>query len=530
MNSLLQFINNNTNSSNQELALSALEDILQFKENEDILYSCGLAYANLGIFTKSLYYYNRALEINPNHKQSLFDLGALNSYVGNWNESIMYAERLIEIDPDYNNILVHLANTYSALGNPGTSINYYERAIHLNPFNLTAWCDLFLSLNYINVAFNDRQNLRNKFTDLFSSFIKEPNPLKNISSKIKIGYVSSDFRNHAVSYFLKGLITKHNKEKFEIYFYGLSPIEDEITELFKNSGNFKNCSSMSSETLVKVIKDDDINILIDLNGFTQLNRIDIFMESPAPIQMTWLGFLNSLGLPSIKYKISDRNLIQEDANKFYSENIIKLNNSLVYDPPSKYPDINELPYNNNGFITFGYFNNLKKLNLNVLSKWIEIFKSHENCKLIMIKSAYEGLNERISTYFKDNDFFNFEFKSESSLYEFMEYMKEVDIALDPFPHSGGATTGHCLWMGVPVLTIQGTLEFERISSSISRNLGLEYFVATDEADYIRKGQTVNLEVLCDIRKDLRSKFPKAEYVIEELEYKFEELINNSIRV
>lgn len=528
MNSLLQFINSNINPNNQELALSALEELLQFKETDNAFYSCGLISANLRDFNKSFYYYNKALEINPNHKQSLFDLGALNSFLGNWDNSIYFGERLIQIDHNYNDILVHVANTYSAMGNHESSINHFKRAIDLNPFNLIAWSDLFLSLNYVNIDIDERISLRDKFSVFFSPLVKKPQPMINNNCKIKIGYVSSDFRNHAVSYFTKGLITKHNKDKFDVYYYGLSPIEDDITEIFKLSGGFKNCSNLSSEELIRVIKEDKIDILIDLNGFTQSNKIHIFLEHPAPIQMTWLGFLNSMGVPSIKYKISDESMIEEKSEKLYSEDILKLKNSLVYDPPSNYPDIIDLPYCNNGFITFGYFNNLKKLNVNVLNKWIQIFKTHENCKLIMIKSKFERLNETIASYFTSKGFFNFEFKSESSLYNFMKYMSEVDVALDPFPHSGGATTAHCLWMGVPVLTIQGKLEFERISSSISKLFELYDFIAYDEEDYIAKGTNINIENLKHIRKNIRSKFPSADSVIHELEEKFENMVKNHI--
>lgn len=518
MKFLLEFIHNSITSENQESALSALEELSEIKESDDIFYSCGLINANLGNFPKSFYYYNKVLELNPTHKQALYDLGALNSFIGDWDSSIIYGEKLISIDPAYNNILVHVANTYSYLGNYDKSINYFQKILDNDPYNLLAWSDLFLSLNYINVELHERIMLRDKFNLLLSSFSNNQISIKR-KQKIKIGYVSSDFRNHAVSYFIKGLITKHNKDKFDVYFYSISPIQDDITEIFKSKGSFIDCSKIETDSLIQVIKNDDIDILIDLNGFTQSNRLEVFLNNAAPIQITWLGFLNSLGIPSIKYKISDKNLIESEYESYYSEDIIKLENSLVYDPPSEYPDITELPYDNNGYMTFGYFNNLRKLNNNVLDVWIEIFKHHSNCKLIMIKSKYNKSNDDIVSYLNSHGFFNIELKDESSLYTFMENMNEVDIALDPFPHSGGATTAHCLWMGVPVLTIEGKLEFERISSSISKVVGLNNFICKDEQDYVKKGSSIDFERLKYIRYDLRNRFPKAENVIQELESK-----------
>ena len=527
MNSALQFINNNITPNNQKLALSALEELLQFKESDDLYYSCGLISANLNEFNNSLYYFNKALELNPYHKQSLFDLGAISSHLGNWDNSIMYGDRLIDLDPSYNNILIHVANTYSYVGNHNISIEYFKKAIDINPYNLTAWSDLFLSLNYVDINIEDRISLRNKFSSLFSSLIKNESPQLQKRNKYKVAYISSDFRNHAVSYFLKGLITKHNKEKFDIYFYSCSNIEDDITEQFKNSGNFINCYNMSTEDVVQRIKNDEIDILIDLNGFTQSNRLELFLYNCAPIQVSWLGFLNSLGIPSIKYKISDENLIDNETEGYYYENIIKLKNSLIYDPPSIYPEITPLPYTKNQFITFGYFNNLRKLNVNVLDTWVEIFKNNPNCKLIIIKSSFDKLNQNLVSYFNSKDFFNIELRDESTLYDLMHNISEVDIALDPFPHSGGATTAHCLWMGVPVLTIDGKIEFERISSSISKSLGLDIFIAKDKDQYMKKGIHLDMNELENIRCNLRSRFPKAESVIHELESNFEKMLTKN---
>lgn len=515
MKSLIDFINQNTTPENQDLALKATEDLLQIYESEDLLYNSGLLSANLGDFQRALYYYQRLLNANSNHKQALFDLGALYSHLGDLDKSIEYAQNLIKIDPNYNNIQMHLANAYSNAGNHKKASEFYQLALKDNPYNLSVWSDLFLSLNYTNVSIDDRITIRNEFTKLLKT---DSNQLiNNKNTKIRLGYISSDFRNHAVAYFTKGLITKHDSNIFDIYFYSLSHINDEITEEFKNTGVFKNCCDLSDIELINVISEDKIDILIDLNGFSQPNRIQIFFQNIAPIQITWLGFLNTLGIPTINYKISDIHLIDDEVEDYYTEDIIKLNNSLVYDPPSEFPEISQLPYDNNGFVTFGFFNNTRKLHTNVCDKWIEIFKKHEACKLRIIKNKYEKYNQNLKSYFNSKGFTNIEFIEESSMYEFMKNISSVDIALDPFPHSGGATTAHCLWMGVPVLTIEGKLEFERISSSILKTVGLEMFVCKNQDEYVEKGSSLDFNTIRDIRFNLRSRFPKYSEVVEQLE-------------
>ncbi len=517
MSHILQFIGNTINPNNQADALLALEELLSYKETDELFYNCGLLSANLGDFDKSLYYYAKALDINPHYNQALFDLGALNSHLGYYEKALYYANLLIDIDPNYNNILMHLANLYSNVGKHNLSLDTFNKAISSNPHNLNLWADFFLCLNYVDMGIEDRIVLRNKFSEL----LPQNNYTKPIerSDKIKIGYVSSDFRNHAVSYFTKGLITKHSKEKFDVYFYSLSSIEDSITQEFKTNGNYKDCSRLNTQELYNLIVDDNIHILIDLNGFTQSNRIELFLHNPAPIQITWLGFLNSLGIPQIQYKITDVNLIHPENEYYYSEKLISLDNSLVYDPPSDFPDITELPYNKNGFVTFGFFNNLKKLKHSVFDTWIDIFKNHSNCKLIMLKSKYSEYNEFIESYFNSKGFHNIEFKEEGNLYQLMEYMNQVDIALDPFPHSGGATTGHCLWMGVPVITLEGTLEFERISSSILKNVGLNDFVSKNQDSYIQIGSIIDFKRLEYIRSNIRNNFPNPNEIIKNLESK-----------
>ena len=524
MESKIKSVNQNTNSNSKDLSLSAFDGLLEYKETEDALYSSALIKANSGEFSKSFYYYEKLLKLNPTHKQALYDLGAIHSFLGNFENSINYGLKLANIDPTYKGILIHIANTYSNLGYHKDAMNFYKRELEQNPINLTAWSDFFLSLNYINLPIDERISLRNKFTEI----LKISNNHHSYSNtKIKIGYLSSDFRNHAVAYFIKGLITKHDKTKFDIYYYSISPIKDEITDVFIESGEFKDCHNLSVNQIIDVIQQDNIDILIDLNGFTQSNKIEVFLEKPSPIQITWLGFLNSMGIPTIEYKISDDNLIDFEFEDYYSEKIIKLKNSLVYDPPKSYPPLSNLPFEYNNYITFGYFNNLRKLNTEVLDSWINIFNGNENCKLLLIKSKFNHLNNNIITYLNERGFHNIEFKDESNLYDLMKCISLVDIALDAFPHSGGATTAHTLWMGVPVLTIQGNLEFERISSSISRTLGLDSFVCKNVDEYIQRGRNISEENLKDIRFDLRGKFPKYSDTIQDLEKKLITIYNSS---
>jgi protein O-GlcNAc transferase len=499
--------------NNQILVLNVLENHLSENQDSEISFYAGLISANLGLFDKSIFYYEQCLEGNPKNIKALYDLGAINFLLGNYDKGISYGELVVDIDSTYQKILQHLANSYSQKGDYSKSYYYFNKALEVYSNDFSVWGDYFLSLNYTNIDIESRKEIQKKFMDCFSSEINFPKI--NPKSKIRLGYVSEDFKDHAVSYFYKGLITKHSKEKFEVYYYSTSQYEDDITEIYKSSGNFKQVKN--SENLYHLIKEDDIDILIDLNGFTRGNSLDVFYNTPAPIQITWLGFLNTLSLASVPYKITDKNLISELATNYYNEELIILDNSLYYDPPTYYPDISESPYSKNQFITFGFFNNFRKITTDVLDSWCSILTSYQNAKLIFIESDYSNHNDALKEVLNSRGFFNIETRKSSNIFEFMNTISEVDIALDPFPHVGGVTTAHSLWMGVPVLTLRGNIEFERISSALLENVGLSDFIGNSKEDYINKGKNIDMKKVIEYRKTLRGKFPSNSIIIEQLE-------------
>lgn len=497
----------------QSQVLNAMRDFSEEDFDSDIFYLMGLLSANIGEFESSFYYYSRCLDKNPTYKNALFDLGAIHFNLGYWNEGIMYGEQVYRLDKDFKNITQHLANSYSQIGKHDEANHYYRESIELNPNNIQVWADYFLSLNYCNIPIESRIELQNEYKR--QGFQNNEFPKIVRKSKIRIGYVSSDFRNHAVSYFYKGLITHHNQEVFDVYFYSTSDINDDITQKFQESGTFK-CIT-NSELLYNTIILDDIDILIDLNGYTRGHSLDVFINNPSPIQITWLGFLNSLSLSSLPYKLTDRNLIDDSIKDYYTEELLLLNNCLFYDPPQNCPNISPLPYLKNGYLTFGFFNNFRKVNDDVLYAWSKILLSHKDCKFIMISSDFKHQNEYVIDYLNNQGFTNIEMVKQGDIIQFMELFNQVDVSLDPFHHVGGVTTAHSLWMGVPVLTLQGSLESERISSALLKNVGLDYHVSFNQEEYIQKGIDLDSNTLIEIRRHLRDRFPKRDSILKELE-------------
>lgn len=511
---------------NQSLALELIESQLKEQGLDSLYYSIAILSADIGDFQKSINYFDMALTINPQHKDSLYDRGAVLFSLGQWEEAIGTATYLESIDENYRNVLVRLGGAYSHLGYTEKAIEKYTKAISLNEENLEAWNDLFLCLNYTDYSPDEIYSYYDKFYKMLKEKVNRQIPLHN-NYKIKIGYVSSDLRNHAMAYFLKDLITNHNKEEFDVYYYHNSPIEDDITEIFKNSGNYTNCYNLTNDELYSRIKEDQIDILIDLNGHTQGNRLHIFIWGAAPIQISWFGFLNTNGIPSITHRFLEKGLASDEIISHYNEEIVELDKSFHYSPPTNCPEITEPPYKSNGFITYGFFNNIKKINIKCLEAWLKIFKSKENSRFIFIGSESQDVNNNIMAFFKENGFNNIIIKNQTKdIYSFMETISQVDIALDSFPHVGGTTTAHTLWMGVPVITLKGNYEYERISSCILKSVGLDDCISESIEEYIHKAITIPEDYIEEKRMELRSKFPDYKPILEDIENNLKMLTRN----
>lgn len=502
---------------NQKIAIEFIESQLKEQELDSLYYNLAILSADTGNFQRANEYFNIALTINPQHKDSLYDRGAVLFAIGKWDEAISTANYLITLDENYRNVLVRLGGAYSHIGDNLKAVECYTRAIELNEDNLEAWSDLFLCLNYAETNPDKIYPHYQKFYGMLKDNIAL-NPTFHNNSKIRIGYVSSDLRNHAMGYLLKGLITNHNKENFDVYYYHNSPIEDDITDIFKKSGNYINSYNLTNEELYRRIKEDQIDVLIDLNGHTQGNRLPVFIWGASPIQISWFGFLNATGIPAMTHRFLERDLASDVIKSYYTEQLVELTQSFHYSPPSNSPQITEAPCRSNGFITYGFFNNIKKINMDCLQAWVEIFKVKKDSKFIFIGSENKEMNERIVMFFNESGINNVEVKEQTKdIYSFMEIISQVDVALDSFPHVGGATTAHTLWMGVPIITLRGEWEYERISSSLLKSVHLDECISNSIEEYIQKSIDISEEYIREKRIELRSKFPHYAPILKDIE-------------
>ena len=329
------------------------------------------------------------------------------------------------------------------------------------------------------------------------------------NKKIKIGFISKDFKaNHSLTYFLKSFLLYFDKNKFETYGITLTDdnfIKDSSLELKNNFENWLNLSKLNNQEIINVLQNHKIEILVDLLGLFHADRIEIFNSRISPLQVSWLGYPNTVGFSNIDYLISDKNLIKDGEEKFYSEKILKL--SEIWNCHSGFEfdrKLLETPVKLNKYITFGSFNNFLKISNEVLEVWSEILKKTKNSKLIL-KSSLNVNNNIIYEKFKKFGVHNsikiYESSNFKDIKDHINLYKKIDIALDTFPYNGVTTTFEALWSGVPVISMKGYNMNSRCGESILKNGKIDSLISENKKDYITKAlyYSKNIDKLEELR-------------------------------
>jgi len=312
---------------------------------------------------------------------------------------------------------------------------------------------------------------------------------KEKNKKIKIGFLSADLSGfHPVTYFLKSILSNYDSNQMEIFLYlnHTQTKEDSSTNDLMKLVN-KSCEilNLSDVEAINLIRNDKIDIIVDLMGVTSKNRLSLIKNRVAPVQILWCGYCNTTGVKGMDYIIADPNLVFENEKKNYSEKIVYLpkiwNSHSGINVKRVY---SQSPFVKNKFITFGSFNNFRKINENVISVWSRILKKIPNSKLIL-KSSSVLSNNLIFQKFKENQISeSVEFEPfESDFETHLNLYKKVDVALDTFPYNGVTTSFEAIWMGVPVLTMKGYNFISRCGESINKNLNMTNLISKNENDY-----------------------------------------------
>ncbi|MBF0168562.1 MAG: tetratricopeptide repeat protein [Alphaproteobacteria bacterium] len=453
----------------------------------------------------------------PANAQLFYNLGKVLAESGAPQQAIEAYRQAIRLDPKFTWALVNLGNSLADIGLHDEAAQAYRQALDLEPANAGFWNNYLLSSQYAEgVTAASLFSLSQGFeTHVGASLSKRLTPHGNSRDPerpLRIGYVSPDLKRHPVGYFLSGVLPNHDADWFDIRVYSNHLKEDDLSLRLKaHVPNWTMVCGMDDKTLAQRIREDGIDILIDLAGHTANNRLTVFGRKPAPVQVAWCGYVGTTGLRAMDALIADRHHIPPAEESFYVERVIRLPDSwLCYTPPAAAPPVAPAPAFTKGHVTFGCFNNPAKISKASIRLWQRILDKVPGARLC-IRAAFFRTEEQIAIYrqrFSEAgaDVARIDFMPALPQDKLLEAYGEIDIALDPFPYSGGITTLEALWMGVPVITKSGASFPGRHSTSFLSTIGRQELIADSEEAYLEKALALakDKERLAAYRAHLRS--------------------------
>ena len=464
------------------------------------VFNLGTIYAELGNLGKAMEMFTKALKIRPESTGAAIQLSSISGRVGLVDKAVRVLEKALKHEPESATLWAMLGNNRLRRGDNKAALACYEkaRAGIKRPEDGTEYGMQLMTANYIpDIPAEIIADMHFKWGDAtMAAQARNACALpiaKAPKQMLKVGYVSGDFRSHSCSYFSLPLIEQHDPARVEAFCYMTEHGQDEATIRFRQiAPHWREIDCLSDTDAATLIMQDGIDILVDLSGHTMGNRLNLFARKPAPIEVTWLGYPNTTGLPAIDYRFTDALADPPGlTDRYYSETLYRLPHFLCYMPGAHTPEVGPLPASERGYVTFGCFNNSNKISDQVVEAWTEILKQVEDSRLVLKTnnlSDRETLEAFQKKFYKrgiaDN---RIEwFQSFPNKFDHLMTYSEIDLALDPFPYNGTTTTFEALWMGVPMITLEGNLHAARVGHAIMTGIGAPELVAGSLEDYIAK--------------------------------------------
>lgn len=459
--------------------------------------------------------FQEAVRLNPSLAEAHNNLGGMYSDQGRIEDAFVCFNEALRLKPDFPQAHNNLGKLYTGISRLDKAHSHFQAALRLDPRFSIAHSNLLYVSNYranssIESLFVEHVRWGQIHGKESTALLSHGN-VPNSGRRLRIGYVSADFRNHPVGYFIEQVMANHDKTGYEVFCYSNHAIQDELTSRLRaHACQWRSIVGHTDEAVARQIRDDDIDILIDLSGHTSANRLTVFARRPAPVQATWMGYIATTGLKSMDYIIGDRYVIPTADERYYLEQVVRLPDSyLCFNPPDVPIDVAAQPPGLSRHITFGSFNNPAKLTREVIAVWAEILRAVPDSRLFFKYGGFD--DEEARTYYRSQFSAHgipearLGFSGRGPRKALLNAYNDVDIALDPFPYNGGTTTVEALWMGVPVVCLRGDRFVGRVGESILTTAGLADCV-TDSTDmYIEKAVALAADVshLTDLRRRLR---------------------------
>ena len=466
--------------------------------------------------------YRRAIEIEPDLAAAHSNLGDGLSELCRYDEAIKFTTKAIQLNPKlaeaqqaHSAMLAHISDFRDV-------VKHSNEAVALSSDNPKIWASrLFCYIYHPDLSAKEinAEHVRwgTRFptldTDLFDLHDRSP------SRRLRVGYVSPDFRGHSCRFFFEPLFSQHDHARFELFAYSNVLNEDEHTQRFKTYfDEWRDILGVSDQDVVEMVRRDRIDILVDACGHMQNNRLAVFTHKPAPIQLTWEGYSWTTGLKQMDYVLFDPYMAPPGTLAI--EEIIRLPKTrTVFRPGERAVNepVKSLPALKTGNITFGYSGRTERLNYKVFNAWGKILERLPTAQLVLDYKVFSDVPTQ--EYYRDFlaqhgiDVSRVTMRNSLNIFE---GLGDIDILLDSFPHNGGTMIFDALWMGVPALTLASRPPLGRIGASVMTNIGLAEWVAKDEYEFVDKAESFakNVEELARLRASMRERM-KASPLMDE---------------
>ena len=449
-----------------------------------------------GEFAAATASFRQAVARDPTHAAAHHDLGVLLLRESALSAAIACFETAIALRPGFTAAHINLGNALTQQGRLDEALAPLERAAALEPDNPDVGSALLFAAQYApEVTASELTRRHVAWAIRHMDALAAPDPHRNPPEpqrRLRVGYVSADFRRHAVGDFLMPLLEHHDRAQVEITGYAEVAYPDRRTAAFEAlAARWRSIVGLSDQAVAAQVRDDAIDILVDLSGHTANHRLGVFARKPAPLQLSWLGYPCTTGMAAIDYRMTDAIADPAPAAEaLHREHLIRLPRGFqVYVPPRPTPEVGPLPADAAGGVTFGSFNNLAKVNERVIALWARILAAVPGSRLLIKfhQLADPPTGTRYRERFTAHGIAADRIALEPGIGDWAAHMARygaVDIGLDPFPYNGTTTTCEALWMGVPVVTLCGDRHAARVGASLLTRLGLQALVAGDPDAYV----------------------------------------------
>jgi predicted O-linked N-acetylglucosamine transferase (SPINDLY family) len=430
--------------------------------------------------------------------------------------ALEYCEQGLALDSRSASLCECKAFALHLQGRGDEALVWYRKALELDPTRADLHSNLLYTLNYLpgfsqQAMFSEHRAWAERFADPLTRLAAPHERDRRPNRKLRLGYVSAHFRRHAVNDFTEPVLLAHDHEKFEVYCYSDVASPDAVTARLEVAADvWRPVVGLSDEQVAEQIRNDRIDILVDLAGHIGGNRLLVFARKPAPIQVSYIGYQNTTGMLAMDYRLTDELADPPGlTDSYYTERLVRLPRAFFcYQPPQEAPRIAALPAASAGHVTFGSFNSFRKVTPPVIDAWFQILATVEDSRLLVLAAQGGYVERHIHELARARaiDPARIELHDRKAMREYLDLVAQADIALDPFPFTGHTTTCDSIWMGVPVVMLEGETYASRFGGSVLENVGLGDLITASVEEYVDRACALasDRRRLTELRANLRS--------------------------